>query len=148
MGRVESGGEKGDKARRARPREHALGLSTLVEEGEAVHVFVLRLLSGCLLLLLLSGRGSGTASGGGATSGGGGGRADVADKVHDVLALKRLGEKAGPEGLELDVGGLEDGGDLLALWAGGGIKWLDTEGSRDRNTLPFPLDGDRRDIIR
>ena len=121
MGR--GGGEKGDKARRARPGERALGLSTLVEEGEAVHVLVLRLLGGCLLLLLLSGGGSGTArGGGGTTSGGGGGRADVADKVHDVLALKRLGEEAGPEGLKLDLGGLEEGGDLLALWAGGGVK--------------------------
>lgn len=65
------------------------------------------------LLLLLSGGG---ASSGSSASGSGGGtdtRSDVGDELLDVAALESLGEEAGPEGLDFDLGGLQDGLNLL-----------------------------------
>merc|ERR1712045_451109 len=69
-----------------------------------------------LLLLLLGGL---TTSGGSssATSGGTTGTdtgADVGDQLTDVDVLEGTGEEAGPEWLDIDRGGLEDGGDLVA----------------------------------
>ena len=88
----------------------------LVEESES-HVVVLLL--GLLLLLLFLG---GVAAGRGVTAGGGSGRgggpnagADVGDQLLDVAALQGLGEEAGPVGLHLDLGGLQEGVDLLTL---------------------------------
>jgi len=94
-------------------------LEDLVEQTEA-HVVVG--LVGLLLLLLflllgLGGWSSGGGSGGSTSSRGGtDSGSDVGDQVLDVDALQGLGEEAGPVGLHLDVGGLQDGVDLLALW--------------------------------
>ena len=82
----------------------------LVEQGEA-HVLVLLLLN-----LLLLGRG-GTSSGSG-TSGSGDGATtasgtDGGHQLHDVLLLRQLGEQGRPVALNLDTGGLEDGGDVV-----------------------------------
>ena len=81
----------------------------LVEQTEA-HV-VIRLLLLLLLLLLSLLLSSSTASGG-ATSSGRCANSDgtttctnVGEHLFDVLALKRLGEKGGPDRLELDLGG-------------------------------------------
>ena len=88
----------------------------LVEQAES-HV-VVRLL-GLFLLGLLLGGGRGSTSGSG---GGGGGRSsaggtdsgsDVGEEVLDVDALESLGEEAGPVGLHVDLGGLQDGLNLL-----------------------------------
>ena len=91
--------------------------SNLVEKTKA-HV-VIGLLFGFLLLfflLFLSSRGSGSTSG---SSSSGGSRADsrsnVGDEVLDVAAFQALGKEAGPEGLNIDAGGLQDGGDFLGL---------------------------------
>ena len=89
---------------------------SLVKETES-HVVVL-LLGLFLLLLLLGLGGGGVASGGGGTSGSGGGTnsgSNVGDELLDVGGLKSLGEEAGPEGLDGDAGGLQDGLDLLTL---------------------------------
>ena len=87
-----------------------------VKETES-HVVVLLL--GLLLLLLLLGLlGGGSRSAGGGRAGRGGSagaRADVGDELLDVDALERLGEEAGPVRLHLDLGGLEDGADLVTL---------------------------------
>jgi hypothetical protein len=82
----------------------------LVEQGEA-HVLVLLLLN-----LLLLGRG-GTSSGG-STSGSGDGATtasgtDGGHQLHDVLLLRQLGEQGRPVALNLDTGGLDDGGDVV-----------------------------------
>ena len=44
-------------------------------------------------------------------------RADVGDQGANVLALERLSEQGRPEGLNRDVGGLEQRGDLVGLRA-------------------------------
>ena len=84
----------------------------LVEERES-HVVVGLLLLGLLLLLLLGG---GTTGGGTSGSGGrGGSTTNVGDEVLDVLPLQELGEESWPVWLNLDSGGLHDGGDLVGL---------------------------------
>lgn len=45
-------------------------------------------------------------------------RSDVGDQVLDINTFEGLGEEAWPVWLDLDVGGLEDGCELLALKAG------------------------------
>ena len=88
----------------------------LVEQAES-HV-VVRLLGLFLLGLLLGGgRGSTSGSGGGGRSSAGGtdSGSDVGEEVLDVDALESLGEEAGPVGLHVDLGGLQDGLDLLTL---------------------------------
>ena len=42
-------------------------------------------------------------------------RSDVGDEILDVDGLEALGKKARPERLHGDVGGLQDGRDLLGL---------------------------------
>ena len=91
--------------------------SNLVEKTKA-HV-VIRLLFGFFLLfflLFLSSRGSGSTSG---SSSSGGSRADsrsnVGDEVLDVTTLQALGEKTGPEGFDLNLGGLQNGLDFFGL---------------------------------
>jgi hypothetical protein len=84
------------------------------------HHVVVGLLLGLLLPLLGGGSlGSSTASGGsgggGTSSGGGTTTTDVGEHGLDVLALEGLGEERGPNGLDLDLGGLGEGGDLVAL---------------------------------
>merc|ERR1711980_17678 len=88
----------------------------LVEETES-HVVVFLgggLLLGFLLWCLLSG----STTGGGTTSGWGSAGtdtgADVGDQLADVDVLEGTSEERWPEWLDLDVGGLEDGGDLVA----------------------------------
>ncbi|GMS98587.1 hypothetical protein PENTCL1PPCAC_20762, partial [Pristionchus entomophagus] len=74
---------------------------------------------------------------GGDSSGGGGGsahsRRDRGDDVLDVRALKRLGEEAGPEGLDDDVGGLQEGGDLVS--GDGDLVVVEDEGGVDASLL-------------
>ena len=84
----------------------------LVEERET-HVVVGLLLLGLLLLLL----GGGTTGGGTSGSGGRGGSTttNVGDEVVDALPLQELGEESWPVWLNLDSGGLHDGGDLVGL---------------------------------
>merc|ERR1711878_208131 len=79
---------------------------SLVEEAES-HVIVLLLRLFLLFLLLLLGRGSTTGAGANAGS-------DGSDEVLDVARGQSLGEEAGPERLDGHLGGLQDGGDLLA----------------------------------
>lgn len=92
----------------------------LVEETEA-HVIVrdIRLL--LLLLLFLLGLGSGRVrcSGGSSTTSWGSANtgANVGDQVLNVDTLKGLGEKSGPVGLHINIGGLQDGRDFLTLKA-------------------------------
>ena len=57
-------------------------------------------------------RGSTTSSG---SWGGSGTGSNVGNEVLDVDGLEALGEKAGPERLNGDVSGLQDGVDLLSL---------------------------------
>lgn len=92
----------------------------LVEKSEA-HVIVrdIRLLLLLLLFLLglSSGRvrcsgGSSTTSWGSANTG-----SNVGDQVLNVDTLQGLGEKAGPVGLHINIGGLQDGRDFLTLKA-------------------------------
>merc|ERR1719186_1027047 len=87
-----------------------------VEESES-HIVILFLLGLFLLLffLLLGSRGSCSRSGSGASSsrGGSGSRTHVSDQGLYVHGLQGLGEQTGPVGLNLNVGGLEDGGDLF-----------------------------------
>ena len=66
------------------------------------------------VLTLLSGLGVTTSGGNGASSGGGGG-ANVSEELGDILSLHGLGEKTGPVGLNLVVGGLKDLAELLLL---------------------------------
>jgi hypothetical protein len=90
-------------------------LMFLVKESES-HVVVLLLLWLLLLLLLLALLL--VFSGGGGLGGCGGSRcgsANVGDQLLDVAALEGLGEEAGPVRLNLDLGGLQEGGDLLTL---------------------------------
>lgn len=93
-------------------------LEDLVEQTEA-HVVVRLVGLLLLLLLLLLGLGGWSSGGGsrGSTTGGSGTNSgsDVGDQVLDVDALQGLGEETGPVGLHLDVGGLQDGVDLLTL---------------------------------
>ena len=58
-------------------------------------------------------RGSTTSSGG--SWGGSGTGSNIGNEVLDVDGLEALGEKAGPERLNSDVSGLQDGVDLLSL---------------------------------
>merc|ERR1719348_1694321 len=77
----------------------------LVKEAES-HVVILLLLVLFILLLL----------GGGSTSGGRGGAhtaSDDGDQRLQVGRLRSLGKESGPVGLNLDTGGLDDGGQLL-----------------------------------
>lgn len=96
----------------------ALYASKLPQWIMTYHVVVRLLL---LLDLLLLGRSLGsTASGGtggsGRTSSGGGTTTtDVGEEVLDVLAVEGLGEERGPDGLDLDLGGRGEGGDLVTL---------------------------------
>lgn len=88
----------------------------LVEETES-HVVILLLGLFLLgLLLCLSGGSGVTGSGCGGSSGA---RADsgtdVGDQLLNVAALEGLGEQAGPVGLNIDLGGLQDGLNLLTL---------------------------------
>merc|ERR1719333_1283314 len=86
----------------------------LVEEAES-HVVVLLL--GFLFLLLLLGLGGGATGRSISSSGGGGGsagaRADVGEHLLDVDSLQSLGKKSGPERLDVDLGGLQDGLEFL-----------------------------------
>merc|ERR1719186_2387565 len=87
-----------------------------VEESES-HIVILFLLGFFLLLffLLLGSRSSCSGSGSGASSsrGGSGSRTHVGDQGLHVHGLEGLGEQTGPVGLNLHIGGLEDGGDLF-----------------------------------
>ncbi len=75
----------------------------LIEQSES-HV-VIRLLRGFLLFgLLLSGGGRASCANTGS---------NVAQEVLDVDSLEGLGEEAGPVWLNVDLGGLQDGQDLL-----------------------------------
>ena len=67
------------------------------------------------VLTLLSGLGVTTSGGSGASSSGGGGGANVSEELGDILSLHGLGEKTGPVGLNLVVGGLKDLAELLLL---------------------------------
>ena len=92
----------------------------LIEEAES-HVVVLLLGLLLLFLLLRLGGGSGSTGGGGCPTGGGGcadAGANVGDEVLDVDAFEGLGEEAGPVRLDVHLGGLQDGADLVTL----GIK--------------------------
>lgn len=90
----------------------------LVKETET-HV-VIGLLFGLLLLLLSGGSLGGTPSGGRGTSSGRGGAdgADPSKQLLGVLTLESLGEESSPGGVNLGVGGLDQGGDLLSLKCG------------------------------
>lgn len=71
-----------------------------------------------LLFLLLGGsRGSGRSSttGSRGTTTGTDAGSDVRDQILDVDSLQGLGEQTGPVRLDFDVGGLQDGRDLLIL---------------------------------
>lgn len=88
----------------------------LFEESEA-HVVVGHL--GLLLLLLFllgsSGRGSGSRRSSSSRSSTTSSGSDVGNQVLGVHTLQSLGEQTGPVGLDLHVGGLQDGRDFLAL---------------------------------
>ena len=62
------------------------------------------------------------------------GEADGREELLDVLALERLGEERGPDGLDLDVGSLSDGDDLVGLfvWEGGGRSRSQVGRARER----------------
>ena len=84
------------------------------------HHVVVRLLLLLLLLLGLGGLwgslGGGTTSGSwGGTGSGGTTTTNVGQEVLDVLAVEGLGEEGSPDGLDLDLGGGGEGGDLVAL---------------------------------
>ena len=78
---------------------------------------VIRLLLGLLLLLLglLLSSGSTTGGGSGTGSGGGTSSANVGQHGGDVLAIEGLGEEGGPNRLNLDVGSLQEGLELVGL---------------------------------
>jgi hypothetical protein len=57
-------------------------------------------------------------------------RSDREDQVVDAAGLEELGEERGPVGLNLDAGGLDDGGDLLRLHRRG-IRNQVTESNRE-----------------
>merc|ERR1711980_452 len=83
----------------------------LVEETES-HVVVFLgggLLLGFLLWCLLRGSTTGGWGSAGTDTG-----ADVGDQLADVDVLEGTSEEGWPEWLDVDVGGLEDGGDLVA----------------------------------
>ena len=86
--------------------------ASLVEERETHVVVGLLLLGGLLLLLLLGG---GTSGGGSSSGGWGGSSSDVGDELLNRLPLQELGEESWPVWLNLDSGGLHDGGDLVGL---------------------------------
>lgn len=88
----------------------------LIEETEA-HVIVRSLWVLLLLFLLSFSRGGGGCCWCGSCSswGGSGAWTDVADQVLDVDAFESLGEEAGPVWLNINVGGLQESCDFLAL---------------------------------
>lgn len=89
---------------------------SLIEQTQT-HVVIGIFRLGFLLLLLLGGS-WGSSGGGGWGSGsrcGTGSRSNVGDQVLDVDSLQSLGEQTRPVRLNIDVGGLKDGRDLLTL---------------------------------
>merc|ERR1712045_219507 len=87
----------------------------LVEETES-HVVIGFLLWLFLLLLLLFLSSGGSTTGSWGSSGGGSSACagtNVGDELLDVAAGQSLGEQTGPEGLDGDLGGLQDRVDLL-----------------------------------
>merc|ERR1719411_2584533 len=87
----------------------------LVEETESHVVIGLLLGLFLLLLLLFLSSGGGTTSSWGSSGGGSSASSgsNAGDELLDVAAGQSLGEKAGPEGFDGDLGGLQDRVDLL-----------------------------------
>ena len=87
--------------------------SCLIEERES-HVLVG---FGLLLLLGSSRSSSSSSSSGGSSSSRGsttsGGSSDIADQALDAALGKKLGEEGWPVGLNLHIGGLDNGGDVV-----------------------------------
>ncbi|GMR52802.1 hypothetical protein PMAYCL1PPCAC_22997, partial [Pristionchus mayeri] len=75
-------------------------------------------------------RGSSSGGSGGTTSDSG---RDRGDEVGDVDSLEGLGEESRPERLNGDVGGLQEGGDLVS--GDGDLVVLEDEGGVDASLL-------------